>query len=132
MARRVLTDPAARRGRASRTKGAKFERDVAERFRAVVFGGDDAVKRGIGQARSGGEVADVQTPYFWVECKKRRGVVNIPKALLQATEAVMKPGTECKVPLVVAATDRNPPIAAMYLEDLLPILEEWWRLRGGR
>src|SRR5690606_6910545 len=55
-------------GRRSRTKGASFEREVARQLRALWPG----ARRGIGQARSGGETPDViQTP-FWIEAKHRK------------------------------------------------------------
>ena len=71
-------------GRMERQKGKTFERLVVHAFREVC--GPD-VKRGIGQARAGGEVPDVDgVPAMWIECKHHRRV-NVRAALVQAEEA---------------------------------------------
>lgn len=73
-------------GAHSRRKGAAFERLVAGIMREAGF--DDA-KRGIGQQRSGGEVADVdglEAEGWWPECK--HGTCTPMLALAQARNAV--------------------------------------------
>ena len=105
----------------SRTKGAQYERELAKRWR------DSGVyveaRRGIGQARAGGECCDVEGTPWWVEAKRRK-VHNIRGALVQAEQA-----TDGRPPIVVArydgdAADRA--IVAMRLdvfEALLARLE---------
>jgi hypothetical protein len=140
--RRILTDPVARRGRASRTKGHGFERALVHRFREIFpdVDGNPVVKRGIGQARSNCEVADVEMPHFWVEAKRRKRV-NIREALEQAAEAAFKSSGPHRVPIVVSKedttglpgqVDTRPAIVSLYLEDFLWLVGEWSRFGGGR
>ena len=108
-------------GAGCRRKGHDFEREMV-RALADVFGLEN-VRRGI-QARSGTEVPDVEAPMFWIECKRGRRT-NIRAALAQAEEA-------CHVPkwlLAICKDDNQRPIAAMYLEDLIDLLREWWSTR---
>lgn len=102
--------------------------------------GNPVVKRGIGQARSASEVADVEMPHFWVEVKRHRKV-NIRAAMLQATTATMAASGEYRIPLVVSKddttglpgqVDTRPALVTLYLEDWLNILREWWPIRGGK
>lgn len=58
----------------SRNKGAQWERDTA-RALSVVFSG---ACRGVGQARAGSNLADVEGTPFWVECKV--GKLTNPRA----------------------------------------------------
>lgn len=67
------------RGKRARQKGAAHEREVAEKLRAVY---PDA-KRGLGQARAGGEVPDVDGTPFWCELKHRKAL-NVHGAFRQA------------------------------------------------
>jgi hypothetical protein len=66
----------------SREKGHAYERVVADKLRRVY---PDA-RRGIGQARQGGEVPDVEGTPFWVEAKNRK-VLNVHDAFAQAVLA---------------------------------------------
>src|SRR5690606_13764125 len=96
-------------GRRSRTKGASVEREVARQLRALWPG----ARRGIGQARSGGETPDViQTP-FWIEAKHRKKC-SIPAAYRQAVEA-----TDGRPVLVITKEDRAEPLVTMTLADWL-------------
>lgn len=124
MARRVLTDPAAKQGRASRDKGHSYEREIAGRLREEVYDGDEKVKRGLGQARQSGEVSDVQTPDFWIECKRMKRV-NIAKAMGQASEDVMKNSDAYRIPVVVSKSDHEPATVTMFLEDWLELVKLW-------
>ena len=69
-------------GRYARTKGARFEREVAEAFKPLF---PDA-RRGIGQTRCAGEVPDVTGTPFWVEGKFRQHL-DLQKAMDQANRA---------------------------------------------
>lgn len=85
-------------GRRSRTKGANFERLLANLLKPVW----PEAKRGIGQARSGGEVADVEGTPYWVEAKRHKKC-SIKAAWRQAVEA-----TDGRPPLVITKDDRGP------------------------
>ena len=69
-------------GRYARTKGARFEREVAEALR-VLF---PEAKRGIGQTRCAGEVPDVSGTPLWIEAKFRKKF-SILDAMAQAERA---------------------------------------------
>lgn len=99
-------------GAMQRRKGARFERAVARAF-AVVF---PEAKRGIGQARSAGEVADVQGTPFWPECK-RGNSATVDAALAQALAA-----SDGRVPVAVVRKDKKRATATMYLDDFLLLL----------
>jgi len=76
---------AASRGRLSRRKGANYEREVAKAFQSVW----PHARRGIGQARAGGDVPDVQGTPLWIEAKHRKQV-SITGAMRQAVEAMQR------------------------------------------
>lgn len=80
-------------GARSRRKGATWERDLAARLQGVA-GWD--TRRGIGQARSGGEVCDVEGTPWWIEAKVGKRP-NLYAALAQADEA-----TDGRAPVVIA------------------------------
>ncbi len=110
-----------KRGRRSRRKGASFERWVVRRFREVF--GTMQVRRGF-QSRSGREAPDVDTPHFWIECKREKST-NPKSALQQAADAARKG----YAPLAVCKDDRREPIVALYLEDFIDLIREWWQLK---
>lgn len=103
-------------GRSARTKGAAFERQVAALLREHGFPG---AARGLGQARSGGEVADVDGTDYWIECKARKAI-DVHGAYAQGVKAC---GGKRPV-LAVTKRDRETILATMALED-------WLRLAGG-
>lgn len=70
-------------GKASRDKGARFEREVASDLRDA---GVPAL-RGIGQSRSAGEVPDVDVEGWWIECKSRKSPPSLEATLRQAEDA---------------------------------------------
>lgn len=81
----------------SRRKGASYERELAKRWRDSGLWPD--AQRGIGQARAGSEVPDVEGTPFWVEAKRRKRH-NILAAMKQAEEA-----SDGRSALVVARWD---------------------------
>lgn len=103
-------------GRSARTKGAAFERQVAALLREHGFPG---AARGLGQARSGGEVADVDGTDYWIECKARKAI-DVHGAYAQGVKAC---GGKRPV-LAITKRDRETILATMSLED-------WIRLAGG-
>ena len=100
-------------GKGSRRKGAAFERGVAIALRSVW----PAARRGIGQARSGGEVPDVDRTPYWVEAKHRR-TVCIRAAYEQAAAA-----TDGRPPMTVTRENRGPMLVTMRLADFLDLAE---------
>jgi Holliday junction resolvase len=104
-------------GKAPKRKGARWERECAEIFRERA--GIDDIKRGIGQARSAHEVADVDgVPEYWIECK--HGKNTAPKrALKQAEKALEASRLKGKVPIAVCKDDRERPTVTMYLDHFL-------------
>ena len=96
-------------GRRSRDKGADFERGVAIALRPVWPGS----RRGIGQARSGGEVPDVDGTPWWIEAKNRKRVC-IARAYQQAAAA-----TDGRPSLSITRENRGPILVTMALADFL-------------
>ena len=96
-------------GKASRDKGAAWEREVAKMLRAAGV----PAKRGLGQARSASEVADVQVEGYWVECKVG-GPAKYPlRALAQATKAMLEAVALDTEPVAICKVDRREPTATM-------------------
>lgn len=113
-------------GAMQRNKGAGFERLVA----AVLTAAGVPARRGIGQARSAGEVPDVEVPdapALWVECK-HGAAPSWRAALAQARAAA--PG---RVHVVVTRDNRGPPTAHIPLGLFAEMLVAWVRAQraGG-
>jgi len=119
----------ASKGRRSKQKGASYERNVAHAFKAVW----PHARRGIGQARAGGDVPDVQGTPYWVEAKHRKQV-SITGAMRQAVEAMagyLERGgdpDEYLFPLVAArvddrATKERMDLVVMRRADFLEMME---------
>ena len=90
-------------GKSSRQKGQRGERE-AVKFAARFF---PAAKRGLGQARSGGDVPDVDGTPLWIEVKRRSGIAAL-RFLGQALEA-----TDGRLPVVLMREDDDPRWVAM-------------------
>ena len=104
-------------GKMQRDKGARWERDVANRFKAVGFG--DA-KRGFQTRGGAAECADVSAGPFHIECK----VGKKPPIRTALTTAV----TTCPeglIPLAVIKEDRRDPFVVIQLDDFLEFAKEW-------
>lgn len=101
-------------GSKSRRKGSRFERAVSHAF-ALIW---PETKRGLGQARSGGEVPDVNAPGLWVECK-RMIRTNPRAALAQAIEASKGSG---RTPIAVCRDNRSEAFAVLRFADLLSLV----------
>lgn len=119
-------------GKASRNKGAAWEREVARMLRAAGV----PARRGLGQARSASEVADVQVDGWWVECKVG-GPARYPmRALLQASAALEAAGGDLAdtTPVAICKQDRREPTATWceYVRDvqvdITTSLEDWIRI----
>lgn len=105
----------------SRTKGASYEREVAEAMRTVWPG----AKRGIGQARSGSEVPDVDGTPFWVECK-RRARIPFTKWMKQADLAATVHGN-AKTPALVLREDAGKSYVVVDLDTFLRLCAQVWQ-----
>ena len=117
-------------GKASRTKGHGFEREVAAWLRDAV--GIDA-KRGLSQPRGGtAEEPDVLTPGgwpLWLELKRGKKT-DSRAALRQAREAIATSGNDCW-PVAICRDDQEDATAMMPLE-LLGLLLLLWDRRSPR
>jgi hypothetical protein len=106
-------------------KGKTFEREVANSLKPLFPG----AKRGIGQARSASEVADVTgVPLFWIECKRYQKPVAIKQAMKQACDAADQDGSG-KLPVVVSREDHEKALATMLYDDWQILVEDYFRLK---
>jgi len=100
-------------GRASRAKGATFERKVAEIFREIY----PEARRGY-QRRSGSDEPDVAGTPWWIECKVGKGTPQVYRAWWQAMEA-----TDGRACMVVSKQDRTEILVTLQLADLMALLQ---------
>jgi hypothetical protein len=112
-------------GRRSRTKGATYELVVAQRLREVF----PNARRGIGQARSGGDVPDVEGCEPWWAQTKHGVRPNISAALEQARRDMVAFSARAgdsryKRPVAIVRANRSNDIASMYLSDFIDLLKE--------
>jgi hypothetical protein len=94
-------------GKAQRTKGAVFEREIANDLGAFF---KLPVKRNIGQARDGGD--DITLQPFRIECKRRAGIAVYP--WMEQCVAACKPGD---IPVVVARADQKDAVVLLRYAD---------------
>lgn len=111
-----MDDKASKRGRNNRAKGAQFERDVAERLRAIFPG----ARRTIGQARTGAEAPDVDGTPYWIECGMGAHV-TAEKKLAQAIADEMQQDTR-RPPVAVTRKPRGDAMVTMRWEDFLELV----------
>lgn len=98
----------------SRDKGATFERGISKVLRILW---PDA-RRGIGQARAGGEVPDIAGTPYWIEAKHRKRV-SIRKAMAQAHVA-----TDGRPVVAITRENGEPIFVTMGLTDWLDLNEK--------
>ena len=115
------------RGRANRLKGKAYERVIANDLKPI-FG--KQVARSHGQSREKGEAPDVKgAPMLWPECK-HHGLVNVRAALQQAYDERLTPAAPSdaknKWPVAFCKDDRRKEFVAMYKDDFLVLLKQWW------
>lgn len=96
-------------GARERTKGAVFERHVASLFREL---GYREAARGLGQARSAGEVPDVAGTPWWIEAKHRKAI-DVHGAYAQGVEAANGKASV----LAVTKRDRGPVLVTLSFDD---------------
>lgn len=98
----------------SRAKGHGFERKIAETFRRI---GWAKAERKLEYQFSQATGVDLKnTEPFLIQCKSKREYVPLNTILEIQGQGI---------PLLITKGDRKHPIAALYLHDLLPILESW-------
>jgi hypothetical protein len=90
-------------GKSQRTKGASFEREIANAL---------GVKRKIGQARDGGN--DLDLPPYTIECK-RRARASFSWDWMEQAIAASTP--ERPVPVVIVRGDRGEAFVVMRFSD---------------
>jgi len=111
MTRRVLTDPKARQGRASRVKGANGERELAKKLTEYL-----GVEASRGCQHAGGvESPDIKVsiPGVHIECKRVERL-NIYDAMEQST----RDSGETELPTVCFRKNNEEWIVAVKLKDL--------------
>jgi hypothetical protein len=99
-------------GRMQRTKGATFERLIANRLKEFF----PSARRGIGQARSAKEVCDVEGTPYWMELKHHVRV-NIQAAWRQAIAQ-----RDDREPVVISKNNNEEPLATISLELFLKLI----------
>ena len=106
-------------GKASREKGKRGERKLANELKQAFPELADGIKRGLQSRGGGAEVADVVgVPGFHFEHKS--GKAPNPRAALKQAIADAQPGA---MPIAVVRDDRCPPFAVLRWEDLLCVLK---------
>jgi hypothetical protein len=108
-------------GRGRRRKGQVYEREVAARITEVL---GLVVKRGLGQARTSGEVADVEAPGIWVECKNHQRA-NYYQALQQAVRDEALHRGPYKVPVAVIKETGREQVVCLRFDDFLSMYRVW-------
>lgn len=104
--------------KSQRTKGAAYEREVANRL-ADLLG--KVVKRNIGQARDGGDDITVKKALggnFRVECKRRSRIGNLYDWMEQCSDSCETGDT----PVVVCRGDGKVSLAVVRLDDLVALI----------
>lgn len=99
-------------GNYSQKKGQRVEREIAESLKELF----PEAQRGLGQARSGGESADIEGTPFWIQVKANG---RLKDALLQAER-----DTDGRPPLAIVHEDydRESPFVALRLVSLLALI----------
>ena len=98
--------------KSQRTKGAVFEREVADVF-TTMFG--RKVTRVLGQARDGG--GDIDLGALLVECKRRKSMITVYDWWRQANASAVKAGGG-KLPALVLRADNEEALFVCRLDDL--------------
>ena len=97
-------------GALSRRKGLRYEREIAERLRALF----PSARRNVTEAQQGGQGVDlVGTGRLAVQCKRGRKYAPVARI-----EEINGAG----VPVLITRGDRTRDVACLYLDDLLAIL----------
>lgn len=109
-------------GKASRDKGARFEREIAN---DLTDRWGVSIKRNIGQARDGGD--DITVDPFRIECKRRAKIAGYD-FIEQATAAT----DEGQIPVVVMRADGKKPLVLMRYDDWCMLAQGELIGKGGK
>jgi len=101
-------------GKYQRTRGAAFEREVANEL-TQHWG--VKCKRNIGQARDGGD--DISVPPFRIECKRRQRFAAQP--WMQQAEKASAPGD---IPVVIVRADGQDGMVVLRFHDFIKLARE--------
>jgi hypothetical protein len=107
--------------KSQRTKGAAYERELAQIFTAFL---GEPVKRNIGQARDGGN--DIDFGPFVVEAKRRKSLKTLRGWYAQAVAAAESrfDGYGDVYPVVVMREDSGSSMVLLSLPDFLDLARE--------
>ena len=101
-------------GKYQRDKGAGYEREIVHALKAIY----PHAERGLGQARSGGDIPDVDGTPFWIECKRGKSC-SAHAAIKQARDnskiACEKHRKPKRIPIAILRRDTETSIAVMDL-----------------
>jgi hypothetical protein len=106
-------------GKASRDKGARFERYIANHLREELE--VDSYRGAQMQAQRSNRLPDVVLPGFWLECKVHATQYQVRKAMEQAKEEA--PGGVW--PTAVTKVDRGDIYVTMTLDDWTELVRQW-------
>lgn len=111
-------------GKRSRNKGQRGEREAAALLSSLGF--TDS-RRGLGQARAGGEVPDVDGSPWWVEVKRHRGIAAV--RFLEQAELAAQDAGDPRPPLVLMREDARPGkgvrwVAMLDFDEFAKIVKE--------
>lgn len=107
-------------GKASRDKGARFERQAANLLKELY---PDA-RRGADQCRKGTDAPDVVGTPFWWEAKSGKRP-NIMGAIEQA-----KAATDGRRVIAITKRDHGPILATIEIDFMLALLKAWEEKTG--
>lgn len=111
-------------GKAQRTKGAVYEREVAQAFTDAIDLPGVEFKRNIGQARDGGN--DIDIGPLVVECKRRKSLTGLYSWMEQAEAAAHERWRvgHTGYPVVVMREDEGESLILLRLEDFLTLAKD--------
>lgn len=107
-------------GKMQREKGRKFEGEIARMLKPLW----PNARRGIGQARAGGEVPDVDGTPYWLELKHHKRPPSVHAAHAQglaAHKASVRGGTAARHVVVVSRANLGPTLVTMPAEVWLEL-----------
>ena len=109
-------------GAYERRKGASFEREIVNELKPIF----PRARRGLGQARDGGEIPDVNGTPFWIECKRGKSCspqAAMAQARFATAQCEIKYGKPRKPPIAVLRRDGDTALVVMDLETFKKLAE---------
>ncbi len=102
-----------RLSKSQRTKGAAYEREVAEKLTRI-FTRKVKVRRQLGQARDSG--ADIHLDCLLIECKRRKSLKTLYKWMSQVVRAKVLKASQ---PMLIVRADNEEDLVIFRLQDIL-------------